>query len=73
MTLTSGQKTASSISASFGGGACPSVEYAGPYAGFHLIESPDYAGLVGMYRWFVRDPIRVWSLQEIHQAKRTAV
>ena len=27
------------------------------YSGFHLIESPRYDGLVGMYRWYVRDPI----------------
>ena len=39
-------------------GACAAREYAGPYHGFHLIESPDYAGLVGAYRWFVHDPIR---------------
>jgi hypothetical protein len=55
----------------FGGGACPSQEYAGPYHGFHLIESPDYAGLVGAYRWFVRDPIRFtsslrWTIEHGH-------
>lgn len=55
----------------FGGGACPASEYAGPYHGFHLIESPDYAGLVGMYRWFVHDPIRFtrslrWSVEHGH-------
>jgi hypothetical protein len=55
----------------FGGGACPSVEYAGPYSGFHLIESPDYAGLVGMYRWYVHDPIRFtrsirWTIEHGH-------
>jgi len=55
----------------FGGGACPSTEYAGPYHGFHLIESPDYAGLVGMYRWFVHDPIRFtssirWTVEHGH-------
>ena len=42
----------------FGAGACPSREFAGPYSGFHLVESPDYAGLVGAYRWFLPDPIR---------------
>ena len=55
----------------FGGGACPSREYAGPYQGFHLIESPDYAGLVGAYRWFVPDPIRFaralrWTIEHGH-------
>jgi D-arabinan exo alpha-(1,3)/(1,5)-arabinofuranosidase (non-reducing end) len=55
----------------FGGGACPRVEYAGPYTGFHLIESPDYAGLVGMYRWYVHDPIHFdrslrWTIEHGH-------
>jgi D-arabinan exo alpha-(1,3)/(1,5)-arabinofuranosidase (non-reducing end) len=55
----------------FGGGACPAREYAGPYSGFHLIESPDYAGLVGAYRWFVQDPIRFtrslrWTVEHGH-------
>jgi hypothetical protein len=55
----------------FGGGACPSSEYAGPYQGFHLIESPDYRGLVGAYRWFVHDPIRFarsirWTIEHGH-------
>lgn len=55
----------------FGGGACPNEEYAGPYSGFHLIESPDFAGLVGMYRWYVHDPIRFttslrWTLEHGH-------
>jgi hypothetical protein len=55
----------------FGGGACPAREYAGPYSGFHLIESPDYAGLVGAYRWFVHDPIRFtralrWTVEHGH-------
>ena len=55
----------------FGGGACPAREYAGPYHGFHLIESPDYAGLVGAYRWFVHDPICFtrslrWTLEHGH-------
>jgi hypothetical protein len=53
------------------GGACPAREYAGPYHGFHLIESPDYAGLVGAYRWFVHDPIRFtrslrWTVEHGH-------
>jgi hypothetical protein len=55
----------------FGGGACPAREYAGLYHGFHLIESPDYAGLVGAYRWFVQDPIRFtralrWTVEHGH-------
>ena len=55
----------------FGGGACPAREYAGPDHGFHLIESPDYAGLVGAYRWFVNDPIRFtralrWTVEHGH-------
>jgi len=55
----------------FGGGACPVREFAGPYHGFHLIESPDYAGLVGAYRWFVHDPIRFtrslrWTVEHGH-------
>jgi Protein of unknown function (DUF2961) len=55
----------------FGGGACPSSEYAGLHHGFHLIESPDYGGLVGAYRWFVHDPIRFtsslrWTVEHGH-------
>jgi len=56
----------------FGGGACPTREYAGPYHGFHLIESPaDWSGLVGAYRWFVNDPIRFtrslrWTVEHGH-------
>lgn len=55
----------------FGGGACPSIEYAGPYTGFHLIEAPNYDGLVGMYRWYLHDPIRFqrslrWTLEHGH-------
>lgn len=55
----------------FGGGACPDREYAGPYHGFHLIESPDYSGLIGAYRWFVHDPIRFtralrWTVEHGH-------
>jgi hypothetical protein len=55
----------------FGGGACPSVEYAGPYTGFHLIESPDYDGLIGMYRWYLDDPIHFdrslrWTIEHGH-------
>jgi len=55
----------------FGGGACPTTEFAGPYHGFHLIESPDWSGLVAAYRWFVHDPIRFtrglrWTVENGH-------
>jgi hypothetical protein len=55
----------------FGGGACPTTEYAGPYSGFHMIESPDFSGLTGMYRWYVHDPIRFtrsirWTIEHGH-------
>jgi hypothetical protein len=55
----------------FGGGACPNVEYASPYTGFHLVESPAFDGLIGMYRWYVADPIRFqhslrWTLEHGH-------
>lgn len=42
----------------FGGGACPDVEYAGPYTGFHLVGNRDFSGKTSMYRFFVTDPIR---------------
>jgi hypothetical protein len=42
----------------FGGGACPTREYAGPYTGFHLIGNPDYTGKTSMYRFYLHDPIR---------------
>ena len=45
----------------FGGGACPAIEYSGPYTGFHCIENKgDYAfwGTNGMYRFYIMDPIR---------------
>ncbi|MFC1736665.1 glycoside hydrolase family 172 protein [Candidatus Hydrogenedentota bacterium] len=42
----------------FGGGAGPSVEYTGPYTGFHFIANKNYAGKNSMYRFFVTDPIR---------------
>jgi len=46
-------------------------EFAGPYSGVHLIESSDYQGLVGMYRWYVADPIRFdrslrWTIEHGH-------
>lgn len=55
----------------FGGGACPSSEYSGIMHGFHLVESEDYSGLVGAYRWFVHDPIRFarslrWTIEHGH-------
>jgi hypothetical protein len=55
----------------FGGGACPSTEYASLYSGFHLIESPAFDGLVGMYRWYVPDPIHFttslrWTIEHGH-------
>lgn len=55
----------------FGGGACPSKEYAGPYSGFHLVESSEYEGLVAMYRWYLNDPIHFqeslrWTLEHGH-------
>lgn len=42
----------------FGGGACPTAEYSGPYTGFQLISNLDYSGKVSMYRFYVNDPIR---------------
>jgi hypothetical protein len=42
----------------FGGGACPNVEYAGPYTGFHLVSNRDFAGKQSMYRFRVNDPVR---------------
>jgi hypothetical protein len=42
----------------FGGGACPTDEYAGPYTGFHLIGNLDWSGKVSMYRFYVNDPVR---------------
>jgi hypothetical protein len=42
----------------FGGGACPNVEYSGPYTGFHLISHSDWSGKNSMYRFFIADPIR---------------
>ncbi|KPK86397.1 MAG: hypothetical protein AMJ81_01405 [Phycisphaerae bacterium SM23_33] len=45
----------------FGGGACPAVEYSGPYTGFHCIENRagyPWWGTNGMYRFHLTDPIR---------------
>jgi len=55
----------------FGAGACVLREYSRPYAGFHLVEDREYRGLVGMYRWYVADPIRFdrslrWTIEHGH-------
>jgi len=42
----------------FGGGACPKDEYAGPYAGFPLINNRNFYRKTSMYRFYVPDPIR---------------
>lgn len=42
----------------FGGGACPNIEYSGPYTGFHLISNSDWSSKNSMFRFFVTDPIR---------------
>ncbi len=42
----------------FGGGACPNIEYAGPYTGFHVIGNKNYLGKTSMYRFHVADPVR---------------
>jgi hypothetical protein len=55
----------------FGAGACVLEEFARPYSGVHLIERKTYSGLVGMYRWYVADPIRFdrsirWTVEHGH-------
>ena len=55
----------------FGSGACVLREFARPYSGVHLVEHTDYTGLVGMYRWYVADPIRFdesirWTIEHGH-------
>ena len=55
----------------FGAAASPTLEFAGQYTGYHLIEHPDYSGATGMYRWFAEDPIRFnhsirWTLEHGH-------
>lgn len=55
----------------FGGGASPRSEYAAPFSGFHLVESPRYDGCVGMYRWYLNDPIQFqtnlrWTIEHGH-------
>lgn len=45
----------------FGGAACPSQEYTGPYTGFHCVEnrsSYPHHGTNGMYRFYLTDPVR---------------
>jgi len=42
----------------FGGGACPNIEYTGPYTGYTHIASKDYFRTSSMYRFYVTDPIR---------------
>ena len=42
----------------FGGGACPNIEYAGPYTGFHLVANKNFLGKTSMYRFCVADPVR---------------
>lgn len=42
----------------FGGGATPTDEYDGPYTGFHVIGNLDYSGKIGMYRFYINDPVR---------------
>ena len=45
----------------FGGGACPSDEYAGPYTGFPLISNQNFYRKTSMYRWYIPDPIRFYK------------
>ena len=50
---------------------CVLEEFAGPYSGVHLIEHTDFSGLVGMYRWYVADPIHFdecirWTIEHGH-------
>jgi len=45
----------------FGGGACPVIEYTGPYTGFHCIENRGdfrWWGTTGAYRFYLTDPLR---------------
>ena len=55
----------------FGGGACPNHPYTGPYTGFQMVASPDFAGKNAMYRWYLPDPIYferslVWTIEHGH-------
>src|SRR5262249_9755588 len=55
----------------FGAGACPTREFAGPYHGFPLVESPDWARLVGAYLGSGPAPIRCprslrWTVEHGH-------
>lgn len=40
-----------------GGGSCPTVEFCGPFSGFHLIANDDFSGKVSLYRFFIPDPV----------------
>jgi hypothetical protein len=42
----------------FAGGACPSLPYCSPYAGFHLVDNRDFSRFTAMYRWYLADPVR---------------
>ena len=42
----------------FGGGACPSTEYIGPYQGYLYAANKNFAGKVSLYRFYAPDPIR---------------
>jgi len=42
----------------FGGGACPTRPFSGPYTGFSVVQNPDFSGNNTMYRWYVHDPVR---------------
>ncbi len=55
----------------FGAGACVSREFVGPYSGYHLVESEEYDGCVGMYRWYLADPVQFstalrWTIEHGH-------
>ena len=54
----------------FGRGACTLVEFAGPTPA-SIWSNPTTTGLVGMYRWYVHDPIRFdrslrWTIEHGH-------
>jgi hypothetical protein len=42
----------------FGGGACPNRAYNTPYAGFHMVDNPNFDRFNAMYRWYINDPVR---------------
>ena len=54
-----------------GGGGGPNREYQRLYAGIHMLESADYRGQMGAYRWFLPDPICFhesikWTIEHGH-------